>query len=170
MTVLRATDVRFERDGRDLVEPFSLVLMPGDLATIVQPTKFAASLAARLCGAIVKPTSGSIFVGDYETRLQPPEAKRRVGFVDADGFVGDGHAFACEVAFHAACWNVGHARARERADAALAELPAYDAYARAVALALIAEVDLVVLDRPPEAIARAVAAIVPHASILVSAT
>ncbi|GAC1495860.1 MAG: hypothetical protein NVS1B2_15160 [Vulcanimicrobiaceae bacterium] len=174
--MLRAIDVRFVRDGVDLVTPFSLALGAGDYRALVQPSPFAASLAARLCGAIVRPTHGTVFVGDYETRLQPPQAKRRVGFVDAAGFVGDAHAFACEVAFHAECWNrsVSHARARARdvLDALVDDESERDdttpdlAYARAIGLALVVDVALLVLDRPPDALLERVRALVPHVGVL----
>lgn len=167
--VLRATDVRFVRDGVDLVEPFSLALDAGACATLVQPTPFAAALAARLCAAIVRPTFGSIFVGEYETRLQPPQAKRRVGYVDAVGFAGDAHAFACEIAFRAECWNLDRRAARERADELLAALGAVDArYARGVALALLADVSLVVLDRPPAQAIASLRSVVAGASLVIA--
>ncbi len=179
LSALRASDVRFVREGVDLVEPFSLAIPVGETATLEQPTPFAASLAARLCGAIVRPTSGTIFVGDYETRLQPPQAKRRVGFVDAAGFLGDAHTFACEVAFRAECWNLDRAAARDRATSVLAAFAidalAIDgsdareaAYARAVALALVADVSLVVLDRPPPSILDRTRSLANGASLLVT--
>jgi len=163
---LRASDVRFVRGGADLVAPFSLTIDAGDARDLAQPTGFSASLAARVCGAIVRPTSGTIYVGDYETRLQPPQAKRRVGFVDVAGFDGDTHAFACEVAFHAQCWGIARHLARERAARVLDALSRDDAYARAIALALVADVDLIVLDQPPGDLAVRVHALAPTAALL----
>lgn len=119
-----------------------------------------------MCGAIVRPTSGTIYVGDYETRLQPPQAKRRVGFVDVAGFDGDAHAFACEVAFHAQCWGIARRLARERVARMLDALSRDDAYARAIALAFVTDVDLIVLDQPPGDLAARVRALVPAAALL----
>jgi ABC-type multidrug transport system ATPase subunit len=158
--------VRFVRDGTDLIAPFSLTIDAGDTRDLPQPTGFSASLAARVCGAIVRPTSGTIYVGDYETRLQPPQAKRRVGFVDVAGFDGDAHAFACEVAFHAQCWGIARRLARERAARILDALARDDAYARALALALVADVDLIVLDQPPDDIVSRVRALAPTSALL----
>lgn len=166
MTVLRATDVRFIRDQRDLVTPFSIALAAGETCDLLQPTPRSASIAARLCAAIVKPSSGRILVGDFETRLQAPQAKRRIGFVDARGFEGDAHAFACEIAFHADLWGVPKSLARARANATLARLECDDPYARALALALVAEVSLVVLDLPEPDFARRVRELVPLAGIV----
>ncbi|GAC1567091.1 MAG: hypothetical protein NVS2B3_03400 [Vulcanimicrobiaceae bacterium] len=166
MTLLRASDVRFVRASRDLVAPFSFALRAGDEYQLEQPSAFAAALAARLCAAIVKPTTGSVVACDFESRLQAPEAKRRIGFVDGDGFEGDAHAFACQVAFHADVWGIPHERARRRASDALDALGEATPYARAIALALVPEVSLAILDRPTTASATAVRALLPAAGIV----
>ena len=158
--------MRFVRDGEDIIAPFSVTIDAGATYELVQAARFSASLAARLCGAIVRPTSGTIFVGEYETRLQPPQAKRRVGFVDVAGFDGDAHAFACEVAFRAQCWGIPLPLARIRAAQMLDALGRDDAYSRAIALALVADPALVVLDQPPSDLAARVRALAPTAALL----
>jgi ABC-type Na+ transport system ATPase subunit NatA len=162
--VLRAVDASFERDDLT-VAPFAFQLRAGERVDLPQPSARAASTAARMCAAIVKPSAGTIFVGDYETRLQPPEAKRRVGFVDAAGFPGDDHAFRCEVAFRADVWGLDRRAAQERARDVLAAL-GNDAYARAIALALVANIAVVVLDQPAGRFARGVRDLVPAAGIV----
>lgn len=154
------------RAGVDLVTPFTFWVSAGDQYDLVQPTAFAASVAARLCAAIVKPSAGRILIGDFETRLQAPQAKRRIGFVDARGFEGDAHAFACEVAFHADVWGVAPSLAHERARHALATLARDDAYARALALALVADVSIVVLDLPGPGVVADTRALVPDVAIV----
>ena len=150
MTVLRSIDALFANGvAADEVGPFDCVVRAGDDAVLHFATPRNASIAARICAGIVKPTRGSVFVGDYDTRLQPREVKRRVGFVDARGWTGDPHAFQCEVAFRAEVWGIPRAVAERRARMLLAALGREaDAYGRALALALIAPVDLVVLDQP----------------------
>ncbi len=165
MTVLRALGARFARDGREIVAPFSLTLGAGETLTLEQPDGTAAAVAARMCAAIVKPTDGAIYVGDYETRLQPPQCKRLVGFVDAAGFEGDAYALRCEVAFRADVWGLDAAAAQARGRAVLAALGDGD-YARGVALALVPEVALVVLDRPDARLVPQVRALAPGAGIL----
>lgn len=152
MTILRAIEAVFAGDApRDAVGPLDLVLRSGDEATLGFATPRAASIAARVCAGIVKPTHGSVYVGDYDTRLQPREAKRRVGFVDAQGWSGDPHAFGCEIAFRAEVWGIPRAVAACRARTLLAAFGRPpDAYDLGLALALIAPVDLVVLDQPAE--------------------
>ncbi len=170
MTVLRALGASFARDGVPIVAPFDLVLASGETAALAMPTPLAASIAARICAAIVKPTTGVVYVGDYETRLQPPQAKRLVGFVDAAGFEGDAYAFGCEAAFRADVWGLDSREARARAERVVAALGTGDAkharYARAVALALVADVAALVLDQPPKRIVAAVRAVAPSAGIV----
>jgi len=167
LTIFRAVGVSFARDGVEIVAPFSLELAAGADAAITQPNPGAASVAARMCAAIVKPTHGVAYVGDFETRLQPPQAKRLVGFVDALGFAGDDYALRCEVAFRADVWNLDKTAAQARADAVLAAFgKTPNDYARAVALALVADVALVVLDQPAGNVARHVRAVAPEAAII----
>jgi ABC-type Na+ transport system ATPase subunit NatA len=154
--IFRAVDVSFVRDGIDLIAPFSLELDTGAEADLTQPNVRAASVAARICAAIVKPTRGVAYVGDFETRLQPPQAKRMVGFVDCAGFAGDDHALRCEVAFRADVWNLDKSAAQNRASEVLA----------AVALALVADVALVVLDQPEAAHVARIRSVAPDAAII----
>ena len=149
--VLRVVAARFVREDTDLMAPFSLELGPGERATLAQPDAEAAAVAARVAAAVVKPTYGVVHVGDFDSRLQPAQAKRLVGFVPERGFRGGPHAFERELGFRADVWGVD-ARAMQRAaGAALDALgDALDAaYARAVALALAPRVKLIVLERPP---------------------
>ncbi len=165
MTIFRAIDVSFERDGIALMTPFSLALEAGADAEIAQPNARAASVAARICAAIVRPTRGVAYIGDFETRLQPPQAKRMVGFVDAAGFSGDTHGLRCEVAFRADVWNLEKNAAQTRASQVLEAL-GETAYARAIALALVADVALVVLDQPAIDLVPRIRAVAPAAGII----
>ncbi len=165
MTVLRVRDARFTRDGRELVAPFSLTLAAGETFALEQPDSNAAGVAARMCAAIVKPTEGTIYVGEYETRLQPPQCKRLVGFVDAAGFDGDAHAFKCEIGFRADVWGLDAREAQTRGRDLLSAL-GDDEYARGVALALVPDVTLVVLDRPATGVVARVRELAPDVAIL----
>lgn len=149
MSVLRVVAACFTSEHGDAVGPFGFTLGAGEHRTLSCATSRDASIAARLCAAIVKPTHGAIYVGEYDTRLQPPQAKRLVGFVDVAGSAGDRHAFDCEVAFRAEVWGLDVTAARARARETLGALgAASDPYARAVALALVPDVALLVFDQP----------------------
>ena len=167
MTILRAIGASFSDGGESVAGPFDVVLRAGERIELRSPTSRAASIAARMFAAIVKPTTGTIYVGDYDTRLQPPQAKRRLGFVDRTGFAGDDHAFCCEAAFRADVWGLDVATATERARQVVARLgPERTPYARGIALALIPDVNFIVLDQPDPAIADAVHALAPQVALI----
>lgn len=167
MTVLRAIDAAFADPRDGTIGPFGLTLRDGERVALETPSPRAASIAARMFAAIVKPTTGAIYVGDYDTRLQPPQAKRRLGFVDCAGFGGNAHAFACEAAFRAEVWGLDVAGALDRARRFLVALEAPDSsYARGVALALVPDVTFVVLDQPEPAILDVLHTIVPSVAVV----
>lgn len=152
-----------------MVTPFSFALHASETIELLQPNAYAASVAARLCGAIVKPTTGTIVVGEFDTRLQAPEAKRRVGFVDRRGFLDDERAFHNEVAFHADVWGIAAATAHERAHTALTALlteVSAPVYERGIALALVADITTLVLDLPSPAIVARLRAFAPQLGII----
>ena len=167
MTVLRAIGASFADPNGAVVGPFDRTLRAGERISLDASDSRVASIAARMFAAIVKPTTGAIYIGDYDTRLQPPQAKRRIGFVDRAGFGGDDHAFACEAAFRAEVWGLDVPVAVARARDLLASLASRDAaYARGIALALVPPVNLVVLDQPEPALGDAVRTIVPLVALV----
>ncbi len=167
LSVLRALGAAFDDRHVGLVGPFDFALGKGEQLTLDVALPRAASIAARMFAAIIKPTIGTVYVGEYDTHLQPPQAKRRLGFVDVAGFAGSAHAFNCEVAFRAEVWNIDRARARQRAQSVLAALAPFDqSCARAVTLALVADIEIVVLDQPRAAVAAAIRAVAPALAIV----
>jgi hypothetical protein len=148
MNVLRIDRASFVRDAED-VAPFSAEVSEGARVVREFPSERCAAIAARLAAGIVKPSTGSVFIGEYQTRIQPVQAKARVAFVPRDTTAFARGPFARELLFFADIFGIGRAEAERRARAALAAL-GEDDYARAVALALIREAPLLVLDRPPE--------------------
>jgi ABC-type Na+ transport system ATPase subunit NatA len=167
MKILRVEDATFARGGVTLVEHFSIGVACGERAVLHQPTSDAAAIAARIVAGIVKPTTGRVYIGDYDARLQPAQAKRLVGFVPAAGFTGSERAFARSVAFRADVWDIDARMARRRADDVVRALGgSLDGYVWAVALALIPTIALLVLDRPPPALLDAVAELAPPAALV----
>jgi len=164
VSVLRATAARFAFRGSELVTPIELALERGEKVELVQPEPRGASLAARICAGVVKPTAGSVCIEDYDTRLQPAQAKRSVSFVpaQAETFVDD---FLRSLLLYAALFEVERRDAARRVvevEALLGHAP----YAQAVALALSHDAPLIVLDQPPAAIADAIALLRPHAALV----
>jgi hypothetical protein len=179
---LRAVDARFERDGDAIVPPFSLELLAGERASLRLPDARAASVAARMAAGVVKATCGTLFIGDFDPRIQPVQAKRLVGFVPRGGaFGGSGRlpwisragpgAAArdrCEVVdFHAALYEVDREDARRRVRAVLSLIDEDDGAGFALALALIRPIALLVVDEPSARFERYVADVVaPDTAVL----
>jgi len=168
--VLRISDARFVREGCELVVPFSIVLRAGERGILAQPNERGAHVAARIAAAIVKPTCGSVLVGDFDSRVQPAQAKRLVGFVPACGFAGGTRSLEREVRFRADVWDLDAHAMRENAEVLFAALQhtATEAYARAVALALAPGVALIVLESPPAGTADVLARLQPEATLLLT--
>jgi energy-coupling factor transporter ATP-binding protein EcfA2 len=174
MTVLRVVAVRFVRDGADVMAPFSLELGDGDRARLEQPHARGAAVAARVAAGIVKPTFGAVTIADFDSRLQPAQAKRIVGFVPRGGFTGSEREFAREIGFRADVWNVDRAAMHAEADTILRALrascgDAHDAYLRGVALALAPGVRLAVMELAPDGVFETVAALDPRLALVATA-
>jgi hypothetical protein len=139
-----------------LVPPFSIELATGERTRLGMPTARAASIAARMVAGIVKPTSGSLFVADFDPRIQPVQVKRMVGFVPRDGVFGDdprepllAPSTREMVDLHAALYEVDPNEARRAAESVLGSFESVDDVALAFSLALIRPIALLVLDQPP---------------------
>jgi hypothetical protein len=166
--VLHAVDAAFARGGDSLVPPFSIELRPGERGALRMPTERAAAIGARMAAGIVKATGGTLFIGDFDPRIQPVQAKRAVGFVPWAGRFGEGPReplFAPGprevVDLHAALYEVPRDAARRSASAVLAAFDDAGDEALALALALIRPVALLVLDRPSAGLRARLAAVVP---------
>ena len=144
--VLRVVAARFERPGLVPLGPFDVALEAGARRTLRFPDARSAAIAARICAAIVKPTEGAVFVGDYDARLQPAQAKRLVGFVPSGGFTGGGREFRREARMRADVWEISRRALEARLDEA-AEDAASDPLVRALRLALLPPVSLLVFER-----------------------
>jgi hypothetical protein len=164
--VLRAHEARFERDGVSYTPPLSLSLHERGRASLAFAAERSASAAARLLAGLLKATCGWVRIGDYDPALQPARAKALVTFV-SPALPAPAHAaFDRELRFRAALWGVDIGQARKRAAAAGELFGLDDAYARSLALAMIRDAPLIVLDRPPAGTPELVAALAPGAGIV----
>lgn len=74
-------DATFTRDGRQLLAPVTLTVEYAERAGLACESALAAGIAARLSAGIVKCSGGSVFVGDFDPKIQPVQVKRLVGFL-----------------------------------------------------------------------------------------
>ncbi len=136
MALLEMREAAFVRGGKMLLAPTSLTVESGAYADVHCESAMAAGIIARLAAAIVRPTRGRVFVGEFEPRIQPVQVKRLVGFVprerpwtpcNADSYF----------AYRAALWGIDPQEAGRRGRELLATLsgvPSGDALLLAGAL------------------------------------
>jgi hypothetical protein len=165
MTVLRILRANFVRAGEELVPPFDLELHCGELATHFSAGARGAALSARIAAAVVKPTTGAAYIGDFDTHLQAAQAKRCVAFVSA-GEREPGN-FARALDFYVAAFDVERGEGLRRANEVLSALGG-GAYGRNAALALSHDPSLIVLERPAPGVVETLALLRPRAAILCS--
>ncbi len=110
---------------------------------------------ALLAAGIAKASSGSVLIGDYDPRVQSVHCKRIAGFVPHEPVSLEERDFGAYVAYRAALWDVDTRRAfAQAAGLRLALGDMHEAFALPLIGALIANPQLLVLDRPVPAYAE----------------
>lgn len=147
--------------------PIALGVAPGERVARVFATAREAEIAALMAAGIVKSTTGSVSIDQFDPRVQPAHCKRVVAFVPHAPlpFADDGE-FQRYVAYRAALWNADATRAVAHARLILERLGGmHEAFAYPLAAALAGAPKLVVLDRPqPAYAAQILGAIGPRAT------
>jgi len=132
-----------------------------------------------MMSGIVKPTCGTLLIGDYDPRIQPVHAKRLVGYVPYNGDFGwhpqpfglrraaaDDSDEAIDL--HAALFEVPKAEARRRVYAMLDEIGWLDGETLAAALALMRPIQLLAMDRPSDATVSRLEGALPQSVALIA--
>lgn len=84
--ILRAEQLRrvFTRKGEDdrvAVDDVSVTIHPGEIVCILGPNGAGKTTTVRMCGTLLSPTSGRVFVDGIDAIANPREARRRTGLV-----------------------------------------------------------------------------------------
>lgn len=167
--ILRMRAAAFTRDDATTVGPFELELHGGQRAFRECASPQEAAALAVLAAAIARPTSGSVTVADYDSRIQPAQCKRLAAYIPHDPLPMSRSEFDRHVEYRAALWNVDAARARAYAAGTLDALAGvHEAFAYPFAAATIGRPQLLVLDRPPSAYVEAMLAACGPAAVLVA--
>ena len=80
MPLLRLRDASFA-NATARAGPLTLDLEPGGRIALTFSTSQEATIAALMAAGIVKATTGSALIGDYDPRVQSVHCKRLAGFV-----------------------------------------------------------------------------------------
>src|SRR6185437_5495542 len=109
--LLRMREAAFAARGA-AAGPIALDVAPGERVARVFAGSREAEIAALMAAGIVKATSGSVLIDQYDPRIQPAHCKRVVAFVPyAPLPLVDDREFERYVAYRAALWNVDATRA-----------------------------------------------------------
>jgi ABC-type taurine transport system ATPase subunit len=147
-------DARFLARGNP-VGPVSLDVLAGQRVTRVFEDPRDASIVAMLAAGIVKASTGSVIIDEYDPRVQPVHCKRVVAFVPHDPLPLDVPGLESYIRYRAALWGIDGAAAWSHAKLLLERLDGiHEAFAYPLAGALIAAPKLLVLDRPQPAYAE----------------
>ncbi|MFN2448232.1 MAG: hypothetical protein ABR508_00355 [Candidatus Baltobacteraceae bacterium] len=150
-----------------VLAPVSLVLEElGHAAHACAGAPAASALAKMVC-AMLRPSSGAVYVGAFDTRIQPVQVKRIAAFVPHDA-IGPGFgSFEAYIEYRADLWGLDRAQTVVNAGAILESLRGvHEAFAYPLAGALAAQPRLLVLDRPQAAYAGAIARAAARCAVL----
>ncbi|MDE2481566.1 MAG: hypothetical protein KGN02_05215 [bacterium] len=165
--LLRLRDAAYAARGRTIVEPATFDVQPGERVARVCANGEEARALAMMCAALVRATSGSLLIGEYDPRVQPVHCKRLVGFVAHDPLPLARENLERFVEYRAALWEIEPARAHAHVRLLLERLAGvHEAFAYPVAVALLPFPSLLVLDRPHPAFAPHVIAAAGSCAIL----
>ncbi len=145
--------------GEIAVPATSLDVYREERVALVSGNRREARTLAMLAAGLVRPSAGSVLIGEFDPRVQPVHCKRIAGFVPHEPLSVAPAAFLRYVKYRAALWEIEPERARAHAALLLERLSGlHEAFAYPIVAALIASPKLLVLDRPQLAHARQIVA------------
>jgi len=135
--------------------PVTLALEESGRAAYACTSGAQAGAVAMMACAMLRPQSGVVYVGAFDTRIQPVQAKRIAAFVPHEPLAPGFPSLSAYIEYRADLWGVPRAQAVIRARAILDALSGvHEAFAYPLAGALISQPRLLVLDRPQAAYAH----------------
>jgi ABC-type taurine transport system ATPase subunit len=154
MPLLEMRDAAYDIRGTNIVSPTTISLGETEQLALACATERCAAVIALMAAGIARPTSGSVFIGAFDPRIQPVQVKRIAGYVPHEAVPHEFSSFTRYVEYRAALWGLPRAQAIVRARLLLERLEGvHEAFAYPLVGALLAEPRLLVLDRPQAAYA-----------------
>lgn len=158
MAILEMQGATFEMRGTVLVPPTTLWLGEGERLAYACTTERSASIVALLAAGVAHATQGRVFIGAFDPRIQPVQAKRIAGYVPHEAVPHEFASFTRYVEYRAALWGLPRAQSVVRAHLLLDRLEGvHEAFAYPLVGALLAQPRLLILDRPQAAYAQQIA-------------
>ena len=154
MALLEMRDAAFDVRGAEIVSPTTIALGEGERLGYACSTERSAAIVAMMAAGIARPSSGSVFIGAFDPRIQPVQVKRIAGYVPHEAVPHEFSSFARYVEYRAALWGLPRAQTVVHARLLLERLEGvHEAFAYPLVGALLAVPRLLVLDRPQAAYA-----------------
>ncbi len=167
MPILRMRDASYVSRGVTLASRVTLDVSPGERVTLRAASAGEAEAVAMMAAALIHPSSGSVEIGEYDSRVQPAHCKRLVGFVPHDPLPLREMGFDRYIQYRAALWDIDSERARAVANVLLERLRGlHEAFAYPLVGALVANPAMLVLDRPQPTDREAIVAAAGPCAIL----
>jgi ABC-type multidrug transport system ATPase subunit len=152
-------DAAYTRGGESIVSPVTFDVGPGERVARICSTPQEAQTLALMAAALARPTTGSVLIGEFDSRVQPAHCKRIAGFVPHDPLPLAEMSVEHFIDYRAALWNIELERARAHARLILERLGGlHEAFAYPIVAALLAFPTLLVLDRPQPHVAQQILA------------
>lgn len=146
---------KFRRGGEELVAAQDLELDEGGRLAHACNGSRAATIVAMMAAGLVRASSGAVYVGAFDPRIQPVHVKRLAGYVPHDALPNEFPSFEQYIEYRAALWQLPQSESVVRARHILSGLDGiHESFAYPLAGALIAQPQLLVLDRPQSVYGR----------------
>jgi ABC-type Na+ transport system ATPase subunit NatA len=156
----------FRRRGEELASAQNIELEEGGRLAHPCDGNRAAAIVAMMGAGLARASSGSVFVGAFDPRIQPVHVKRIAGYVPHDALPYEFPSFEQYIEYRAALWRLPQAESVVRARHILSGLDGiHESFAYPLAGALIAQPRLLVLDRPQAVYARQIVGVAQTCAI-----
>ena len=164
--LLQMRAASFAQGSRVIVQPQTLSLAEHERLALGCAGDLAASALAMMASGVVKASTGHVFVGAFDPRIQPVQAKRLATLVPYAPLTLDFPSFERYIEYRAALWGLPFDESVVRARRIVEQLDGvHEAFAYPLAGALITQPRLLVLDRPQIAYGARIAAVAKHCAV-----
>lgn len=166
VALLEMREATFTRGSAVLAAAFSVDVAPAERVARFFPTAREAAIVALMAAGIAKATTGRVFIGEFDPRIQPVQVRRLVGYVPHEAVPHEFTSLEQYIEYRAMLWNLPRSETVAAALALRDRMEGlHEAFAYPLIGALIARPSLLVLDRPQAAYALQIRDVAGSAAI-----